>query len=131
MAFVTEEDVRKETNLYDGVEIPSALILHGIAQAHQDILDETMLTEESTVSGEVKNAEVRLAVSYLFRQLALASTVTIRDWRASGLRVDETGRQRRLLDFSEELWIEAWSLLCSYLRVPLPSSMIVTKGGGA
>lgn len=131
MAFVTEEDVRKETNLYDMAEIPSALILNGIALAHQDILGDTILTEESAISGEVKNAEVRLAVSYLFRQLALASTVTIRDWRASGLRVDETGRQKRLLDLSEELWIEAWSLLGSYLRVSSPASLIVTKGEGA
>lgn len=128
MTFATEQEVRLEANLYDCEEVSSELLANSLAKAHQDILAGTLLTDESAVTGEIKNAEIRLAVSHLYRTLVISTAVTKRNWRASGLYLDETGRMKNLTSISEELWEEAWFLLRPYLRCPSPNFILVTKG---
>lgn len=129
MAFVTEQEVRLEANLYNTEEAPSELIQNSLIKAHSDILAGTILSDESAVSGEIKCAEIRLAVSHLFRTIVISSAVSARDWRASGLRLDESGRLKNLACLSEELWEEAWMLLHPFLRCAAPDSILVVKGG--
>lgn len=128
MTFATEAAVRLELNLYDEENAPSERITESLAQAHAEILAGTVLTDESPVSAMIRSAEVRLAVSHLFRSIVVSSSLSARDWRSTGLHIDEYGRLRNLMSHSEELWEEAWNLLRPFLRNPVSMTLIVTGG---
>ncbi|MBN2326315.1 MAG: hypothetical protein JXR73_04110 [Candidatus Omnitrophica bacterium] len=129
MTFANEQDVRMEARLFDFDEVSSETAGHCLKKAHDDILAGTILTDESEADGIVKAAEARLAVSHIFRSLVLSSAVSDRNWKLSGIQMDENIRIQNLMKLSQELWEEAWDMLTPYLRCSAPAFLQVVKGG--
>ncbi|MGC9329838.1 MAG: hypothetical protein ACP5I1_19540 [Candidatus Hinthialibacter sp.] len=129
MTFANEQDVRMEARLYDFEEVSSETAMHCLKKAHSDILAGTILTDESEADGIVKAAEARLAASHIFRSLVLSSAVTDRNWKLSGVQMNENIRIQNLMKLSQELWEEAWDMLTPYLRCGAPPFLQVVPGG--
>lgn len=128
MTFAAERDIRNEAFLKDFDEVPSELLTHSLAKAHQEILRETILTGESTLTDEIVRAESILTVSYLFRSMAVSSAVSAQDWKASGLHVAGHLRVTNLLDMADRLWDDAWGILRPYSKHTQPSPLTLVQG---
>ena len=129
MTFATERDVRNEAFLQDFDEVPSGKLVKSLDKAHEDILRETTWTDESTVSDDVVRAEAILAISHLFRSIAVSSAVSAQDWKATGLHIAGHSRVHNLMELADRIWDEAWRIFRPYLKHASPPSLSLINGG--
>lgn len=129
MTFALENDVRNECFGYDLEEFPPDRIAESLEKAHQEILRDTVLTDETSATSDIVRAEAILALSHLFRSMAVSSAVSLQVWKSHGIHIDARTRLDRLLELSDRLWREGWSLLRPYTpAVPCPPVRLAPGG---
>ncbi len=128
MAFVSEQEARRECDLRHFGQVPSDLLRWNLEKAHREILEQTTLTDAGPVPDEVKRAESLLGVSHALRALAVSSTLSAQDWRTKNLRVDEPSRVQGLAVLSDQLWREAWNRLRPWLKTGAPAPLRIVTG---
>lgn len=128
MPFVNESEIRAQSFLNKFEEIPSERLRKCLQLAHSEILEDTVLTDESTPTEDIKQAEVLLTLSHLFHGMAISSAIESGDIRISGIHVDNRTRPRTFQDLADELKTEAWAALHSYIDISKPLTLIVVKG---
>jgi hypothetical protein len=128
MPFATENDIRNEGFLDDVEQVPSAQLQLCLARAHTDVLNETVLTDESEVPPVVVRAEAILAIAHYLRARAIAQSVGAEKWKTATMQVDGFGRVRHLADMAAYLRDEAWGLLRAYHSLAVEPSLVVTRG---
>jgi len=128
MTFASENDIRNEAFLDDFVAVPPERLKESLAKAHREILSGTTLTENATVTPEIVRAEAILALSHCFRSLAVSAAFAAKDVRIAGTRIDGPARVRHLMQISEELWEEAWSLLRPHLKTAAGPTLLLVEG---
>lgn len=127
MPYATEQDIRNEAFLNDVETVPSGQILQCLSMAHFEILNETLLTDESIPSGNVIRGEAILTISYFLRSLALSASVTAEHWKAGTLQVDGYEKVSNLMKMSQKLRDESWALLQAYRRVIVEPALLVVR----
>ncbi|MDX9752926.1 MAG: hypothetical protein RBU29_03145 [bacterium] len=128
MAFATLDQVRQEGFLSDEEEVPSDRLTLCLEQAHQAILEQTWLTDETAVPDHVVHAEAVLAIANLFRAMAIQAAVSAEYWKTPSVLVDGHGRVRNLLLVAEQLRREAWGALSAFSRASAMPCLQMTRG---
>lgn len=127
MPYATENDIRQQAFWQDVQEVPSAQILQSLQTAHQEILSETGLQDDDAVSATVVQAEVLLAISYLYRFSAISKAANARNIRTAGIQMDEWNQVSRLRALAQELADEAWQTLQRALHFTPPPQIVLAN----
>ncbi len=127
MPFANENDVR-QTGFLDRFDaVTSEQIRICLEKAHQQILSGTSLTEESEAVPTVIQAEAKVALSHLFQAMAIASAVTAKNIRVSGMQMNGQSRVENMMALSQELWEEGWGMLHPYMNCSVPKLLIANR----
>lgn len=127
MPYATEHDIRQQAFWQDFQAVPSAQIAQSLQTAHQEILSETALQVDDTVSPEVIQAEILLTIAHLYRFSAISKAANARSIRTAGIQLDEWNQVSRLRALSQELADEAWHLLHNVLNVKSPPRIVLAN----
>ncbi len=128
MPFVNESEIRAQSFLNNFEEIPSERLRKCLQLAHSEIIEDTILTDESTPTADIKRAEVLLTLSHLFHGMAVSSAIESGDIRVSGIHVDNRTRPRTFQELADELKTEAWAALHPHIDIAKPLPLILVKG---
>lgn len=127
MPFVTEQDLRKQTFLRDYESVPSGQLRESLQQAHEEILAQTTLTDESPVNAAIARAEIHLTLAVWFQAKAAATAVNAQDVTLTGLRINEHNAVESQLALSDRFRKEAWGLLTPYSRAARPAPLQLAR----
>ncbi len=127
MPFVTEHELRKQTFLRDYDSVPSEQLRDSLTQAHEDILAQTTLTDESPVNAAIVRAEINLALSVWFQNKAAATAVTAQDVTLTGVRINEHNAVEGQLALADRFRQEAWGLLAPYAKTARPAPLQMAR----
>lgn len=131
MPFAKEQDVRQEGFLEDFNQVPSASLRRSLQKAHEEVLRETVLTDESEASTQVIRAESLLAIAFFLQSTQIASSLSLQKWKTSTLQIDEQTRVNTLEKMAADLRDEAYSLMQPYLKIVAKPSILVTRRDGS
>ncbi|MBD3266459.1 hypothetical protein GF373_07290 [bacterium] len=131
MPFAKEQDVRQEGFLEDFNQVPSASLRRSLQKAHEEVLRETVLTDESEASTQVIRAESLLAIAFFLQSTQIASSLSLQKWKTSTLQIDEQTRVNTLEKMAADLRDEAYSLMQPYLKIVVTPSILVTRRDGS
>ena len=129
MSFAKESDVRAIALLDDFESVPSKQILDSLQSAHNEILRDTTLTNESETTSSIIRAESLLALSYLLNAWSLSSAISNKNIHFSKMQVDAKSHAEQLWSMSNLLREEAWALLRDYVITAPPSPLHLIQGG--
>ena len=127
MPFATEQDIRNEGWLQDYEKVPSDQLLECLTKAHDEILQETILTDQTQPTAEVVRAEALLSLAGFLYAAAVSTSIHKSDWHTTSIQMNAREKAKELMDLSQSLREEAWALLQPYTKTSVVSCLQVTR----
>ncbi|MDP8244702.1 MAG: hypothetical protein P9L94_11515 [Candidatus Hinthialibacter antarcticus] len=127
MPFVSEQELRKQTFLRDYDSVPSEQLRESLQQAHEEILAQTTLTDDSPVNAAIARAEINLTLAVWFQAKAAATAVNAQDLTLTGVRINEHSAVESQLALADRFREEAWGMLAPYSRSARPAPLQMAR----